>query len=159
MAAEALDHGHEEGGGLPGARARHGGDVVAGEDERHGLPLDGGGHAVPLVAHPAVHLLAQPHRLEPARLGLLLARPFPLPLRPPRRRLVLRHGVRGGGPRLASAGAGFGGVEARHGREERGRDGVGGWVGLGLLRSRPRRRGEAGGGGGGGVGSRVNLRG
>ena len=107
-AAEAVQHGPQERGGLPGAGAGHGGDVGAREDERHGLALDRRGHAVPLVAHPAVHLLAEPHRLEPARLGLLApaglfaAAPArrSLPLRPPLRlRVRVRRGVHAGGRR------------------------------------------------------------
>lgn len=129
--AEALEHGDQEGGGLPGPCAGHGGDVEAGDDERHGLALDGRGHAVALVAHPAVDVLAEPQRLEPARLGLLVVRRLRRLLLPRRLRLHLRPmprpvvtrggggGVRGG---LGLAAAGGGGREARHGweAEERG---------------------------------------
>lgn len=117
--AEALEHGHEEGSGLAGARAGHGGDVEPREDERHRLALDGRGHAVALVAHPAVDLLAEPHGLEPARLGLLvvrrlrrllLARRLRLHLRPPPRLAVRRGGGRG-----VSGGAGL--TAGRHGWE------------------------------------------
>ena len=47
MGGEALEHGEEEGGGLSGAGAGHGDDVVAAHDEGDGLALDGRGHAVP----------------------------------------------------------------------------------------------------------------
>lgn len=123
--AEALEHGHQEGGGLPGPRAGHGGDVEPREDERHRLALDGRGHAIPLVAHPAVDLLAQPHRLEPARLGLLVVRRLRRLLLPRRLRLHLRPP-----PRLAV---------------RRGGGGVGGGAGL----AAGRHGWEAGGGGGG----------
>lgn len=119
-AAEPIQHGQQEGGGLPGARAGHGGDVDAGEDERHGLALDRRGHAVPLVAHPAVDLLAEPHRLEPAGLGFLASAGLgllaaaaaarrPVPLRPLLRlRVRLRRGFHAGGRRALGLPGGFG---------------------------------------------------
>jgi hypothetical protein len=125
-AAKALQHGYQECGGLPGPSARHGGDVVASEDERHGLALDRGGHAVPFELDPAVHLLAQPHRLEAARLGLLhAAARNGLGLLRPLQRLRLRRSIHGGRRRLGlPAGVRFG-RGATHGWEKEARE-VGG---------------------------------
>jgi hypothetical protein len=83
---------------------------VAPEDERHGLPLDRGGHAVSLMPDPAVHVLAQSHRLEPARLGLLgAAARARLGLLRSLRRLLHRRGVHGGCRGIGLlAGVGFG---------------------------------------------------
>lgn len=68
---EAVEHGNEEGRGLAGASAGHGDDVGAGEDEGHGLALDGGGDDVALALDPSEHVGAQIHGLESPRPGFL----------------------------------------------------------------------------------------
>jgi hypothetical protein len=114
---------------------------VAPEDERHGFPLDRGGHAVPLMPNPAVHVLAQSHRLEPARFGLLgAAARARLGLLQSHRRLLHRRGIHHGCRGLGLlAGVGFG-RGTSHGWEEGGRwEERCGWV-LGLRYGRPWRR-------------------
>lgn len=81
MLLEALDHGDEKGGGLAGAGASHGDDVVTGEDERHGLTLDGSGDSVALALNSFERIGAQTKRLEASGLRLLLLLLKPLQLR------------------------------------------------------------------------------
>lgn len=56
---QPLEHGNEKSGGLSGAGASHGNDVVAGEDEGHGLPLNGSRDLVALALDSSVHIGAQ----------------------------------------------------------------------------------------------------
>ena len=61
---EPLEDGQDEGGRLAGARLGACEDVAAGEDERDGLGLDGGGLGVALVRDSAEELGRQPELIE-----------------------------------------------------------------------------------------------
>lgn len=67
MLPQLLQHGDQEGGGLPGTGGGHCDDVDAREDEGDRLALDLARDLVPLLHHASEHRGDQPHRLEPTR--------------------------------------------------------------------------------------------
>uniref|UniRef100_A0A1I8HL38 Caveolin n=1 Tax=Macrostomum lignano TaxID=282301 RepID=A0A1I8HL38_9PLAT len=71
VSPQALQQRHQEGGGLARAGARHGDDIPAGQDVRHGLALDRGGHPVAFAHDALVHWRRQAQRLEATGLPLL----------------------------------------------------------------------------------------
>nr|GLL47914.1 hypothetical protein Itr_chr14CG26870 [Ipomoea trifida] len=57
---ELFEHGDQKCSGFSGASPSHGDDVVAGKDERHGLPLNWGGDSVALTLNSSEHIVAEP---------------------------------------------------------------------------------------------------
>ena len=56
---EAVNHGNEKRRRFAGTGARHGNDVGAGEDEGHGLALNGSGDFVPFTLDSLEHIRTQ----------------------------------------------------------------------------------------------------